>query len=101
LSIDISELPDHRARRLPRHPVPAALIGRLAVDRAAQRKGLGRLLLADAVQRTVGVSEQLAIHAVVVDAKNEPAREFYRAYGFRSLADQPMRLFLPLPSVAT
>jgi GNAT superfamily N-acetyltransferase len=98
ISIDVGSLPDAQARKLPRHPVPAALIGRLAVDRSAQGKGLGRLVLADAIQRTLGASEQVAIHAVVVDAKNEAARRFYRTYGFLSLPDQPMRLFLPLNS---
>ena len=101
LSIDVSSLPEDQARRLPRHPVPAALLGRLAVDRSAQGRGLGRLLLADAIQRALGASEQVAIHAVVVDAKNEAARRFYQAYGFLALSDQPMRLFLPLRSVPT
>jgi GNAT superfamily N-acetyltransferase len=98
LAIDVGALPEAQARKLPRHPVPAAIIGRLAVDRSAQGKGLGRLLLTDAIQRTLAASEQVAIHAVVVDAKNEAARRFYRAYGFLSLPDQPMRLFLPLSS---
>jgi GNAT superfamily N-acetyltransferase len=101
LSVDVGALPEAQARKLPRHPVPAALIGRLAVDRSAQGCGLGRLLLADAVRRTLAASEQVAIHAMVVDAKSESAREFYRAYGFLALPDDPMRLFLPLRSVAT
>lgn len=101
LSIDVSSLPEAQARRLPRHHLPTALIGRLAVDRSAQGRGLGRLLLADAVQRTLHASEQVAIHAVVVEAKDEAARRFYQAYGFLSLPDQPMRLFLPLRSVPT
>ena len=96
LSIDVSSLPEIQARRLPRHPLPAALLGRLAVGRSAQGEGLGRMLLADAVQRTLAASEQVAIHALVVDAKNESARRFYHDYGFFPLADQPMRLFLPL-----
>jgi GNAT superfamily N-acetyltransferase len=99
LSIDASVLPEAQARKLPRHPVPAALIGRLAVDRSAQGGGLGRLLLADAIQRTLSASEEVAIHAVVVDAKNDAARQFYRAHGFLALPDQPLRLFLPLSSV--
>jgi GNAT superfamily N-acetyltransferase len=99
LSIDLSALPEDYARKLPRHPVPAALIGRLAVDRSGQGKGVGRLLLADAIQRTLGASEQVAVHAIVVDAKGEAARRFYLAHGFLSLPDQPMRLFLPLTSV--
>ena len=99
LSIDLSSLPEDQARKLPRHPVPCALIGRLAVDRSAQGRGLGRLLLADATQRTLGASEQVAIHALVVEAKNEAARRFYQAYGFLSLPGHPMRLFLPLSSI--
>jgi len=98
LTIDVSALPEDQARRLPRHPVPTALIGRLAVDRSAQGKGLGRVLLADAIQRTLGASEEVAIHAMVVDAKNETARRFYQAHGFLALRDQPMRLFMPLRS---
>jgi GNAT superfamily N-acetyltransferase len=100
LAIDAGSLPEAQARKLPRHPIPAALIGRLAVDRSAQGTGLGRLLLADAIQRTLSASEQVAIHAMVVDAKNEAARRFYQAYGFLALSDQPMRLFLPLRSVS-
>lgn len=101
LSIDVGALPEAQARKLPRHPVPAALIGRLAVVRSAQGRGLGRLLLADAVQRTLAASEQVAIHAVVVDAKNDAAHRFYRAYGFLALPDEALRLFLPLRSVPT
>jgi GNAT superfamily N-acetyltransferase len=96
LSIDVSSLPEIHARRLPRHALPAALLGRLAVGRPAQGEELGRLLLADAVQRTLAASEQVAIHALVVDAKNESARRFYQDFGFFPLADQRMRLFLPL-----
>jgi GNAT superfamily N-acetyltransferase len=99
LSIDLSALPEDYARKLPRHPVPAALIGRLAVDRSGQGKGVGRLLLADAIQRTLGASEQVAVYAMVVDAKGEAARRFYLAHGFLSLPDQRMRLFLPLTFV--
>jgi GNAT superfamily N-acetyltransferase len=99
LSIDLRALPESHAHRLPRHPVPAALIGRLAVDRHAQGRGLGKLLLADAIQRTLAVSEQVAVYAMVVDAKDDNACRFYQSYGFLALVDQPMRLFLPLGSV--
>ena len=53
LSIDLASLPEALSRRLPRHPVPCALIGRLAVDRSAHGRGIGRMLLADAVKRTL------------------------------------------------
>ncbi len=99
LSLDLGFLPEHLARKLPRHPVPAALIGRLAVDRSSQGSGIGRMLLADAVKRTASAGEEIAVYAVVVDAKDENARRFYEAFGFRSLRRRPMRLFLPLGSL--
>lgn len=95
-AIGTVSLPQDTARRLPRYPVPAALIGRLAVDRRFSGQGLGRVLLADAIKRATIASENIAIHLVVVDAKDEAARAFYEHFGFRLLTDDARRLFLPL-----
>ena len=99
LSIKLMSLPDRLSRRLPRHPVPCALIGRLAVDQSCHAVGLGQLLLADAIKRIVTVSVSVAMHAVIVDAKNEAARAFHERFGFTLLPNNPMRLFLPLGAV--
>lgn len=99
VSLDLSVLPEKVAKKLPKHPVPAALIGRLAVDLSAQGMGIGRMLLADAIKRTVAVSDDIAIYAMVVDAINEQADSFYKHYGFASLARGNGRLFLPLKSL--
>ena len=96
LSVDLSSLPEEIARKLPRHPVPCALIGRLAVDRSAQGQGLGGMLLADAVKRIGVAGETVAMHAVIVDAANGDAMRFYERFGFVPLADELMRLYLPL-----
>jgi ribosomal protein S18 acetylase RimI-like enzyme len=90
------ELPSAAAKRLPRYPVPAALLGRLAVDRRQQGRGLGETLLLDAIRRVVRASTTVAVHAVVVDAKNDRAQAFYERYGFRAFVGEPRRLFLPL-----
>ncbi|MBK5965556.1 GNAT family N-acetyltransferase [Thiocystis minor] len=99
VSIDLSVLPPHLVRRLPRQPVPAVLIGRLAVALGMQGQGLGRLLLADAVKRTLSVSATIGIHAMVVDAKDHRSKQFYERYGFLALPDSVERLFLPLGSL--
>jgi ribosomal protein S18 acetylase RimI-like enzyme len=99
LSLDLGSLPEHLTRKLPRHPIPAALIGRLAVDQSTRGLGIGRMLLTDAFKRTACAGEQIAVYAMVVDAKDRNARRFYEAFGFNSLRDQPMRLFLPLESI--
>ena len=100
LSIDLTSLPGQLSRKLPRHPVPCALIGRLAVDRSARGRGLGRMLLADAVKRTVAAGETVAVHALIVDAANDDAKRFYKRFSFVPLTDDPMRLFLPLGHAA-
>jgi len=91
------DLPSEVARRLPRHPVPAALIGRLAVDRSFARRGLGDIMLADAIAKARMASETIAIAVIVVDPIDEAARDFYLAFGFRSLNGPQRRLFLVPP----
>lgn len=94
-SINCSDLPAALARKLPRYPVPVALLGRLAVDRRFQGQGLGSILLADACRKVAQASAVLAVVGLVVDAKDEPAASFYRHFGFVPLPGKPERLFLP------
>ena len=94
-SIPFVDLPPDEAKRLPRYPtLPAVRIGRLAVDRRYQRRGLGELMLMNAVHRTM--QDAAAAFALLVDAKNDQAVAFYQRYGFRPIADKPRTLFLPL-----
>lgn len=91
-SIPVAELPAAETKRLPHYPVlPAALIGRLAVDLRFQKKQPGAALLADAVQRTARADP--AAFTLLVDAKDENAFTFYARHGFMPLASRPMSLF--------
>jgi ribosomal protein S18 acetylase RimI-like enzyme len=95
-TLSIHDLPDEIAHKLPRYDaIPAALIGRLARDVRARGRGVAELLLADAVRRILGAGRSVAVFAIVVDAKDEPAVKFYKAFGFRPFPSRPMRLFLP------
>ena len=96
VSFEKDELPPSLSKRLPHYPVPAAVLGRLAVDRGQQGRGLGETLLLDAIRRVVRASAMLAVYAIIVDAKNDGAQAFYQRYGFQSFASAPRRLFLPL-----
>ncbi len=99
LSIELNQLPEKLSRKLPKHQVPAALIGRLAVSQIAQGKGVGRMLLADAIKRTLAISDEIAIYAIVVDAISSDTRRFYERFGFNRLSDEINRLFLTLQSI--
>ena len=94
-SIPLVDLPPDEIKRLPRYPtVPAVRIGRLAVDRRFQGRGLGAALLADAAARTL--KADAAAFTLLVDAKNDQTIAFYQRFAFRVLVSQPGTLFLPL-----
>jgi ribosomal protein S18 acetylase RimI-like enzyme len=94
-SIPMTGLPAEQARKLPRYPVlPAALIGRLAVDRSFQGRQLGAALLFDAIARAIRADA--AVFALVVDAKDEAAARFYRHHGFEAFSGRAGRMFLPV-----
>lgn len=70
------------AKGMPRHPIPAALLARLAVDSSVQGRGLGAWLLRDAMLRAVSVSNEMGIRAMLVHALDDSARQFYLRFGF-------------------
>ena len=90
-----------KKKRLAIRQLPVTLLGRLAVDGSAKGRGLGEHLLLDALQRSLAQSNQIAAAAVVVDAKDEAAANFYARYGFLPLQSAPGRLFIPMATVAT
>ena len=81
-------------------PVPVMILGRLAVDRAYQRVGIGSSLLMDALQRTLQVSTQVGVRAVLVHAIDDEAKAFYGTYGFIESPAGTQALLLPVESIA-
>lgn len=86
------------AKRLPRYPMPVALIGRLAVDERARGRRLGETLLLDALARVVEAARLIACLGVIVDAKDMAAEGFYAKYDFVTIepTSWPRRMFLPI-----
>lgn len=97
-SIVLRDLPDDFVKRLPRYPhVPAVLIGRLARD--TEFPGTGKLLLTDALLRALRHSAEIAATVVLVDAKDDHAKDFYSHFGFATLGAKSQRMFLPMKTV--
>jgi predicted GNAT family N-acyltransferase len=84
---------------LPRHPVPVALIGRLAVDKTARGQRLGETLLIHALRSAQLAAKIVGIYAVVVDALDDSAKRFYLKYGFVELTDDQLHLYLPMKTI--
>ena len=84
---------------LPRHPVPVALVGRLAVDNSMRGQRLGEALLIHALRSALRAAKIVGIYAVVVDALDESAKSFYLKYGFNELTDDQLHLYLPIKAI--
>ena len=97
-SIKLEELPIEITKKLPKYPLlPATLLGRLAVDQNHRQKGLGEMLLIDALYRSL--QSEIATLAVVVEAKDDQARSFYEHYQFSRFPDYYHRLFLMMDTI--
>lgn len=94
--LEAGSLSDAERKRLPRYPIPCIRMGRLAVSLASRGEGHGRLLIGLAVERCLKARQEVAAYALVVDAKDEIAVEFYRHYGFTACRDAPLTLYLAL-----
>lgn len=98
--INLQDLPGEMVKKLPRYPiVPATLLGRLAVDKDHPGKGLGELLLMDALHRSLDQADVIGSTAVVVEAIEKQAFEFYKHYDFLAFPDCRDRLFLPMKTI--
>jgi GNAT superfamily N-acetyltransferase len=101
-AVDAGSVPEETMQklRLPKYrELPATLLGRLARSLAFNGQGIGELLLMHALKQALDQSKIIASVAVVTDAKDERARNFYKKYGFVELPDHPNRLFLPIKTI--
>jgi GNAT superfamily N-acetyltransferase len=94
-AIAITEASGRLRRNMP-DPIPMAVLGRLAVDRAWHGAGIGRLLLRDAVLRTCQAAETIGIRGLLVHALSTAAKTFYLHSGFTEAPRQPMTLMITL-----
>ncbi len=103
-TVGLSDLPPDAVPRAPRtQQIPAVFLSHLAVDQQHQGRGLGRILLVDALQRCQRIQEILGVRVLLLDVSHqagEAARNrlhrFYGSMGFRALPGRPDRLFLPI-----
>lgn len=94
-----NDLPAEAAKKLPHYPIPAAILGRLAISSSCQGQGMGKYLLMDCFYRVLQASKWIAVNAVIADAKDEKAKQFYEKYGFQAFASEPLKLFIPLTTI--
>jgi len=100
-SIPLEDIPKNIRKRLPGSytTIPTTLLGRLAIDTNFQGRGLGKLILIDALKRSFELSKTIGSFAVIVDPIDEDAERFYDKYGFLKLPGSG-KMFLPMKTIA-
>ena len=94
-SVARTEVTNRIKKNMP-DPIPALVLGRLAVDCDWQGKGIGQGLLKDALARSLNVSEQVGVRVLIVHVVNDKAEAFYRKFGFTKKNIASNALILPL-----
>jgi GNAT superfamily N-acetyltransferase len=98
-SIEYARTPEVVRRGLARYDVPCFRLARLAVDRRAQKQGLGGQLLLAAGRRCLLAAAEVGGVALLIDAKNDGVAEWYAKCGAVPLSDSPLTLLLPLATI--
>lgn len=96
--VRVEKLPPKFAKKYP-SKVAGVKLARLAVDKAYQRQGIGEIMMIEAMRRAVVVAENAGGIGLFVDAKDEAAKSYYNRYGFVSLEDAFLEMFLPLSTI--
>lgn len=99
-AIAFAKAPAALRRKLGRYEVPVFRLGRLAVSRSAQGQGLGGDLLLAAGARALAVAREVGGVALAIDAKDERAAAWYERFGALRLLDDPLKLVLPMQTIA-
>jgi GNAT superfamily N-acetyltransferase len=87
------------AKGMPRHPIPAVVLARLALDKSVQGRGIGAWLLLDAMRRTLTAAESVGIRVLLVHAIDDKARCFYERHGFAASPTDPRNLQMLIKNI--
>ncbi len=96
-SVERMKAPKSLARNMP-NPIPVIVLGRLAIDTEFHGRGLGSgsALLKDAIQRTIYISENVGVKALLVHAISDAAKSFYLHHNFIESPHESMTLLLSM-----
>jgi GNAT superfamily N-acetyltransferase len=98
-SIEHAKAPLAIRKGLGQYPIPVIVLARLAIDKSVQGQGFGSALLKDALRRTLNVSREVGVRAVLVHAKGQEAAKWYKKYGFIESPTDPFHLLLLMQDI--
>lgn len=98
-SVSQEEATQRTRKGLPKQPIPAILLARLAVDKNYQKQGIGPNLLRDALARCLSAAKEIGARVVLVHAIDEEAKRFYKHWGFEDSPIDDLHLMLLMKDI--
>jgi GNAT superfamily N-acetyltransferase len=98
-SVPLADMPSAKYRRTAPDPIPVLVLGRMAVDRAFQRRGLGSDLMSHCFRQCLAAASVVGIRALVVHPLNERVADYYRSLEFQPMAGSEPAMFMPTESI--
>ncbi len=95
--LSFEEMPQEK--KVSRYPAPVALLAQIAVDGNSQGQGIGTTLLFDAQARARDISENIGLHALILDAREESLCAYYEQYDFQRCAGESLRMYKTLTAI--
>jgi GNAT superfamily N-acetyltransferase len=80
--------------------IPVLILARMGVHKDYQGQGIGKALLRDAIERTLVISENAGVRALITHPVDANARAFYLSFGFSENPLRPNELYLLLKDAA-
>jgi predicted N-acetyltransferase YhbS len=96
---ETKEKAPRRLRQNAPDPVPVIVLGRLAVDKSEQGRGLGSSLVSEAMRRAVQAATLVGARALVVHALDESLVAYYQSLGFTRFSPPSRTLYLPMRTI--
>lgn len=96
--VSLDSVPNEDKNSLPKYPIPAAKIARLAVSKKYRNQGIEKELLKQGIEKIIIASSSLGVYFIVVDAK-ETSKSFYEKYGFKKVLDKELTYFVSIPTI--
>lgn len=96
---DRAVVPRRVSQGMGQSPVPVVLIGRFGVDKSFQGSGIGSFMVRHAFEETLKTAQWIGVRAVMVDAKDQDAANFYERLGFTASINDPLRLFIMIKDI--
>jgi ribosomal protein S18 acetylase RimI-like enzyme len=102
-NIEVKVPVPHKLNKKYPNPLPGVTLAKMGVDKGYQGQGVAKIMIVDAMRRTLRINQNMGVVGLFVDAKDDELVEFYQHRGFIFLQkeEHTSKLWMPIDSIVT